>query len=159
MHSQFSGRYFPSGPGFITALCFAPQTRHSISPLDSSTTFITCSFFVMLPKSIRVGDKTMECCIGSGFTNRSTTIDTQNFIKNIFPCFFMNGYFMSYVQHLCGNSFTKYQQRVMHKKSVYRTLRMRGAYAAPTKIQGCSGVLNNPLHAMIFCDLLILSRG
>ena len=59
-HSRFSGRYFLSAPGFITALCFAPQTRHSISPVDSSTTFITCSFLVMLPVSICCGDKTTE---------------------------------------------------------------------------------------------------
>ena len=89
MHSQFSGRYFPSGPGFITALCFAPQTRHSISPLDSSTTFITCSFFVMLPKSIRVGDKTMECCIGSGFKKPLNNDWYAEFYKKIFSRVFL----------------------------------------------------------------------
>ncbi len=49
----------------MTALCFAPHTRHSISPVDSSTTFITFSFFVMLPMSIGKGDKIMEWEIGS----------------------------------------------------------------------------------------------
>ena len=64
-HSQFSGRYFPSDPGFMTALCFAPHTRHSMSPVDSSTSFITFSFLVMLPMSIVKGDKIMEWGIRS----------------------------------------------------------------------------------------------
>jgi len=57
-HSKFTGRYLPSAPGFMTALCFAPHTRHSIRPADSRTSFIT--FFVMLPISIRFGDKYRE---------------------------------------------------------------------------------------------------
>ena len=68
-HSQFSGRYFPSGPSFMTALCFAPHTRHSISPVDSSTSVITFSFFVILPMSIFKGDKIMEWGVWSDHTN------------------------------------------------------------------------------------------
>jgi hypothetical protein len=42
------------------------------------------------------------------FFNRTGTPDAQHFIKkSILPGFFIHGYFMSDIQYLCGDSFTK----------------------------------------------------
>jgi hypothetical protein len=59
-HSQFSGRNFPSGPGFMTVWRFSPHTRHSMSPVFSSTSFITRSFSDIFSLSDCWGHKGME---------------------------------------------------------------------------------------------------
>ena len=66
---------------------------------------------------------------------------------------------MSYVQYICGDSITEYQQGLCIKSPVYRTLRIRCSRAAPTTIQRCFRVLNCPLRTMVFCNLLIQLRG
>ena len=61
--------------GFMTALWRSPQTKHSMSPVFSSSSFVTCSFLCIRPVSAAGLIKGWnEAKTGSGFAGRTGSL-------------------------------------------------------------------------------------